>query len=282
LTAIIAKVVKKMTCVGRALTTGLVAYAGLACIASAHAEKDIYDGKVHFLIAPYFWVPKIDSTVTFERNIGGIESIEGEIKPSDYLDNLDFAGFISGEIRKGRWSIYTDYMSFRFSGDNPIARSVTFPGGIIQVPVNLEGSFDLGVQVWTFAGGYTAWHDERGSLDVLLGSRLLDVEADMDFAFTVPISPTPFAGSASGDRAKWDTIAGVRGQLRLGKSRWAIPYHADAGGGSDNWTYNALIGVGYEFRWGQIVLAYRRMGYEFKGRTDLTVHGPGLGAVFRF
>jgi hypothetical protein len=85
------------------------------------------------------------------------------------------------------------------------------------------------------------------------------------------------------DEDYWDGIVGARGQIRLGNTPWFMPFCADIGTGSSDLTWQALLGVGYRFDWGEATFAWRAMGYELDGdNVDLTFNGPGLGVGFRW
>ena len=46
-----------------------------------------------------------------------------------------------------------------------------------------------------------------------------------------------------------------------------------------------MAGIGYSFKWGEALLAYRHLYYEQKeGKLlqDVSFSGPALGAAFRF
>ncbi len=71
--------------------------------------------------------------------------------------------------------------------------------------------------------------------------------------------------------------------MRLGDGDWFIPYHADIGTGSSNWTWQALLGVGYGFDWGDVSLSIRSLSYDFNDKdADLRMTGPTLGASFHW
>ena len=77
---------------------------------------------------------------------------------------------------------------------------------------------------------------------------------------------------------------GVRGRVNL-DDHWYLPYYADIGTGDSDSTWQALAGVGYTFKWGDVLLAYRYLDYNFKSDfllKDATMKGPALGARFRF
>jgi hypothetical protein len=83
---------------------------------------------------------------------------------------------------------------------------------------------------------------------------------------------------------KWDAIAGVKGEVRFGESKWFMPYYADIGAGSSNSTWQAMLGVGYRFAWGDVVFVVRSLSYNFNdsSQLDLRMTGPALGASFKF
>jgi len=51
---------------------------------------------------------------------------------------------------------------------------------------------------------------------------------------------------------EWDGILGVTGQVWLGDGRWYMPYYMDVDTGSSNRTWQALLGLGYAFDWGDV------------------------------
>jgi hypothetical protein len=84
----------------------------------------------------------------------------------------------------------------------------------------------------------------------------------------------------------WDAIVGVKGRYNFGDGRrWFVPYYFDVGTGQSDSTWQALIGIGYVFDWGEVFAAYRHLNYKFdaeEGLKDLSLAGPGIGASFRF
>jgi hypothetical protein len=93
------------------------------------------------------------------------------------------------------------------------------------------------------------------------------------------------SGSISQREDLWDLIVGLRGRARLGGGSWYLPYYLDVGGGSSALTAQALLGVGYAFKWGEIVGSYRYVFYDMKDDgllQDVRFAGPAIGATFRF
>jgi len=77
----------------------------------------------------------------------------------------------------------------------------------------------------------------------------------------------------------------VEGRVKLGDGGWFVPYYLDAGTGGSKATWQAQTGIGYAFRWGDLVLGYRYLAWEQdddKTIKDLKLYGFGLGGVFHF
>ena len=67
-----------------------------------------------------------------------------------------------------------------------------------------------------------------------------------------------------------DGLIGVKGALRLSRDgKWFLPYEADVADGNKNWQYNAFVGAGYHFHWGDITLGVRNLTYQLSDRPNL-------------
>jgi hypothetical protein len=242
----------------------------------------MFDGKWHFALTPYLWLPAINGTVTYQNPAGAGGSLSAQADPSSYLESLDFAAMFTGEARKGDGLIFTDYMYLHFGGHEATVKSVTGPGGNVEIPINEGGSWSMVTNVWTLAGGYAVVHKPEGFLDLFGGARLLNFSSSVNWDFSAPIGSLSRAGGVSQTDNLWAAIVGLKGQVRLGESQWFVPYYADIGGASSNWTWQAALGVGYHFGWGDAVLQLRSLSYNFNDQLDLRMTGPLLGATFKF
>jgi hypothetical protein len=124
------------------------------------------------------------------------------------------------------------------------------------------------------------------TLDLLGGFRYVGIKASLDWNFSTPIPFLPGgSGSVSQNVDLWDGIIGARGRLNFGETKWYAPYYIDVGTGSSQFTWQGLVGIGYAFRWGDVLLAYRSLSIE-QGDNKLIQHirfsGPALGATFHF
>jgi hypothetical protein len=238
-----------------------------------------------FEITPYLWLPGVSGTLQFGTPPGAGGSPEVKVGADQYLQNLDFALMLAGEARKGPWAVLTDVIYLDFSGETATVRTVTGPGGTAQTPVNANTQTGLKGLVWELALGYRVLHGGATTLEVLGGFRYLGLEATVDWQLAGALGLFPQAGSFSQKEELWDLIIGVRGKSSLQGSRWFVPYYLDIGSGSSVLTWQAAVGIGYAFRWGDALLAYRHLSYEQpegKLLQDLAFSGPALGVTFRF
>ena len=142
------------------------------------------------------------------------------------------------------------------------------------------------VFIGTLGGGYNLVDSDRGYLISLWG-RYFKVEVDQKVKLNRtggPLPPTSRTLRVSDTAYNWDGIVGARGQFNI-NDRWYLPYYADVGTGQSDLTWQAMTGIGYRFKWGDVLLVYRYLDYEFDSDyllEDLTISGPALGARFKF
>ena len=74
-------------------------------------------------------------------------------------------------------------------------------------------------------------------------------------------------GSAETGADLWDGVVGVRGRVTLANSAWFVPLYLDAGTGTSKFTWQGLLGVGYAFGWGDLLLVYRQLAFDEGGRA---------------
>jgi hypothetical protein len=240
-----------------------------------------------FSITPYLWLPTIDGTLKYNIPPGAGGSPSFEVGPNDY----QFAMMISGEVRKDRWSVFTDIIYLSFSSVTTGFKSVDFGGSFVSSSANVSGDTSVRGAIWTLGAGYAVLPDRPVTLDVFGGFRYAGLEASTDWQLTVDINGPgagqtfPRAGSTSQRMDLWDGIVGIRGHVLLGSSNWSIPYYLDAGAGSSIVTWQGLLGVAYSFKWGDVSLAYRYLYYDEgsdKLLQNMSFRGPALGVTFRF
>jgi hypothetical protein len=261
---------------------------GVATGGGSKAPTDAWQ----FSITPYLWLPNINGTLKYNIPPGAGGSPSVEVGPNDYLEALKFAIMISGEVRKDRWSVFTDLIYLDFSNGKSAVKSINFGGSAVSSSVNASTNSSLTGAIWTLAAGYAVLPDRPVALDVFGGFRYAGLKASTDWQLTADvIGPGggglsfPRSGSISERMDLWDAIIGVRGRFWLGGSNWSIPYYLDVGTGSSVLTWQGLLGVAYMFSWGDVTLAYRNLYYDQsddKLIQDMRFSGFALGATFRF
>jgi hypothetical protein len=244
-----------------------------------------------FSITPYLWLPNIDGTLKYSVPPGAGGSPEVQVGPNDYLEALRFAMMISGEVRKDRWSVFTDFIYLDFSSEESAVKSINFGGNLVSSSANVSTSSSFKAGAWTLGGGYAVLPGRPVELDVFGGLRYFGLHASTDWQLTAAVTGPgggqtfPRAGSISEREDLWDGIVGVKGRVWLGRSNWGIPYYLDVGTGSSTLTWQGMIGVAYTFQWIDVTLAYRHLYYDMKGDKliqDMRFSGPALGVTFRF
>jgi len=161
-------------------------------------------------------------------------------------------------------------------------KGVTIPG---CVTANLH--FDVRSTVWTTAGFYSVVNTPAFTLEPLVGACGLFLKQHLDWQFSGDVGPfagSGRAGSGDSDFTNWDGIVGLKGRWTLGeRGAWFVPYYLDVGTGASQLTYQLLAGVGYTFRWGSVVAAWRYLDYHFSSNdAGLSMNGPAIGVSFRW
>ena len=259
--------------------------ASLAAALPAAAQVDPFDGGWHYSVTPYLWLPNVNANLSHNFPRLQTDQLKTEIGPNDYLENLEFGLLVTGEVRKGRWSAFTDLIYLDFGNQDTEVRDITGPRGRELSELGVQAQTDLSTTLWTLAGAYTVIQKPEFNLDVLLGFRYLGLDTDLKWEFVqdsaLPELDLVRAGKVSENKENWDAIIGVKGQILFGNTPWFMPYYLDIGTGDSDWTWQALLGIAYRFDWGNVNLSIRSLSYDFdKDNTDLRFTGPALGVSF--
>ena len=267
-----------------------------AALAAAPAAAQSGD-EWRFTVAPYLWLPTIDTTLKF-RTPNGNPEVNIKADPDDYLSDLDMALLLAFEARKGKWLVATDVTYMKLSTDGGAVRAVDFtgPGGRIPVSAGLDAGTETEIESHDLDAG--------GRLQPRAGPHVVARCLSAGRATSSWRGPStggspracpdlggggatfPASGSATQKGDNWDVIVGVKGRAKLGEGNWFVPFILDAGTGDSKYTLQAQTGIGYAFRWGDLVLAYRYLGWKRDDDTkpiqELELYGFGLGGIFRF
>jgi len=271
---------------------------GLGALASARvsaqdviavADGNKWDGQWHFDATVYGWVPFLYTTVNVpEIAGGGTQTIETQ--PSQYLKYVKMGALLDGAIQKGDWGLWTDFVFLNLGTTVTHTRMIGLPGGL-DPGLAVDRQIDAAVRaaIWTIAPTYTVVHNDVGNLDVMVGLRYSSFRLSLayDFSLVSPPVPNVLGGGFWPTRDSTDGLIGVKGKLNLSSDgKWFMPYLVDFGDGNKNWQWEAFLGAGYHFHWGEITLGVRNLTYRATDNqvvfNKLRFTGPILGATFHF
>jgi hypothetical protein len=269
----------------------LAAMTAMIFAAPAQAQSVAPADQWKFSITPYLWLPNINGQLKYNIPQVGGGSPEVETGPNEYLQNLQALILLSGDVRKGRWSMFTDLIYLSFADEDSKVKAVDFGGSLVSSSVNLATSTSFRGMAWTLGAGYAVQTGQPVKLDVFGGLRYFGLKASTDWQLTLDVNAPgggqtfPRTGGISERMDLWDVIIGVRGRVPLGSSDWSIPYYLDIGAGSSSPTCQVMLGIAYSFKWGEVTLAYRDLYYDQgndKLLQNIRFSGPALGGTFRF
>lgn len=241
----------------------------------------------------YGWFPSITGSVTFKNAPTGplaaaaraqIASQVGDISvsPDDILDALNSVFMGTLEVRKGPWGAFTDVIYMDVGADKNKDMRTLFANAPART-ANVD--FGLSATIWTLAGEYRFYDSPLVSANALLGARYASIDNSLAITVASPLPGQLPTARLDANPSVWDGIIGVKGEFKPA-GNWFIPYYLDVGTGESKLTWQALLGAGYRFHWGDIVLAYRYMDYQIDNSSeadlDLAFGGVALGVTFRF
>jgi hypothetical protein len=260
---------------------------GLVVPLSAGASQGSPDDW-QFAATLYGWFPSINGSVTYKNApVGRLAGVSGgsadiSVGTDQLLDALNSVFMGALEVRRGPWGAFTDVIYMDLNADKNKDLRTAIPGASA-----LTANLDLGLSatVWTLAGQYQVVDNPTASANVLLGARYVEMDLGLDIAVSAPVVGQVPVANVSANPSVWDGIIGVKGEFKPG-GNWFVPYYADVGTGGSKLTWQALLGAGYRFNWGDLVLAYRYLDYQFdnndKADVNLAFGGVALGVTFRF
>ena len=255
--------------------------AAAAPIAVSVAREDAWE----FTGVIYGWYADIGGETAFPNG----HSSDITVDASDLYSNLKFGVLGSFEARKGVWGMFSDLIYMNVGQFNSQFHDLSIGG--IGLPANVSSSTNSSMKslVWTLAGSYRVMSQPGATVDTFVGARLFDTELSVDWTLNGNIGRYPIperAGTLSTRSDYVDGIVGLKGRLALGEDRkWFLPYYADVGTGESQLTWQAMAGLGYAYRWGEVVATWRYMDYQFKSDSPVrsqNFKGPLLGVAFHW
>jgi hypothetical protein len=247
--------------------------AGFFFVKPVAAEEPVSDDW-QFSISPYMWALSLDGDVTIKGNTG-----DADIDFDTIWDNLNFAGMIQAEARKGRLGFFINPLVAQLENDETAVDLE-----IDMAIVSFGGFYRFGPwNLYSIAGSY----GPQLVTDIYAGGRYTYLEVNLK------IDVLGFEDDGNED---WiDPIIGIRTLWDLSR-KWALSIGGDIGGfgvGSNfSWMATGLVGYGFSF-FGQdnakVFAGYRALYQDYsdgsgadKFKWDVTLHGPIVGFNINF
>jgi hypothetical protein len=269
---------------GRATSVALWSLGVAALAPSSLLAQEVSD-EWRFAATIYGWLPDIG---------GNAELPSGDGRPigvdiGTILDHLKMTAQGSFEFHKGNWGAFTDIVYLDVGETKSQTRGLELGGQPLPGSIDAAVEFDLKTVISTFAASYRGLDNPGITVDWLAGARLASFKQEIDWEFTGTfgsMTPPPLTGSRRSKVEQWDMIVGMKGRLAYGaEHEWVVPFYFDLGTGDSDLTWQAMLGFGYSFGWGDLCVAWRYMDYDLDSGgaiTDLNFNGPALGATFRW
>ena len=231
--------------------------------------------------------------------IKGIEA-KVDMSFSDILSDLELAGMMHMEAKKGKWGFFLDptYMKLKTSGEG----TRSFRGPLGQQTVDAFVDADISMEQWAvdFGGFYEFAKipvgqdkDKMMYLDILAGGRYWYLSGDIDVGLVLDANGNQVARSISqsGSRQWIDPFVGLRTRFQLTKDLMMV-FRGDVGGFSigSKFAWNVSGYLGYSVsEMVSLWAGYRALGVNYQNGSgndkfvyDVTIQGPAIGVGFRF
>jgi hypothetical protein len=265
-----------------ALALGLV---GALAAAPAGAEELVPD-HWQFQLTPYLWAVAIDGDVTVKGQKSDVD-----MSFRDILKDLNFALFVSGEARKGRFGLLVDGVYSALESDED-GENVKVDATLDLAYLSAAASYRLGPFDLDAARGAAG---PRLVVDPYLGGRYTYGNVDLKLKTRDPLAAA--SRKVGGDQTWLDPIVGVRTLWQLTPD-WTVTVLGDVGGfglsGDEDFAWQAAGLIGYRFGLfaeddARVLAGYRALHQNYRdgdGRDefewDMTLHGPVLGLALTF
>lgn len=275
------------TCVKRRAAT--VSFALCSLVVAGLAPSCVIAQEIsdewRFAATIYGWFPDIGGTT--QLAIGAGSTIDVDI--NTLLDNLKMTGQGSFEIQKGHWGAFTDLVYLDVGDSGSRTRGLEIGGQPLPGSIQAHADFDLKSVIWTLGGSYRTVASPTATVDWLAGARVTSIKQNLSWEFTGTfgaIAPPPLTGSREAKVDQWDAIVGMKGRFGFGADHnWVMPFYFDVGAGDSDLTWQAMLGFGYEFGWGDLGVAWRYLDYDLQSNgpiQELNFNGPAVGVSFRW
>jgi hypothetical protein len=231
----------------------------------------------------YGWFPSFGGESNFPTSGNSINVDSDKI-----IDSLKFVFMGTLDVHNGRWGAFTDLVYMDVGGGKSNTRDFAIGGSGVPAGISADVNLDLKAWVWTLAGEYRVVSSPAMTMDLLAGARMLDVTQTLNYTLYGNVGGVNIPGRGRDletSETNWDAIIGLKGRYAFGQNReWFVPYYLDVGTGESDLTWQGAVGLGYAFKWGEVLAMYRYLDYNLDGKVikDLNASGPLVGVTFRF
>ena len=251
------------------LCLGLIATPVFAAESSAPIAIPQVSDAVRYTLTPYFWLVNIGGDINYKD----YTLVDQKITTSQLLSSFQYGGMLEAEAHKGNWGVAA----------NLLYASVQHGSSRIRDNVDLGATTTAQLGIYNLAATYTIFNSKQAYVDALVGARILSLDAKIDTDTLRNTSGTTFKTNAT----ITNPIVGLKGRYRIGESDYFVPFYADVGGGVDGTqiTTQGIIGIGKSFDWGDAMLVFNDIYYQFKNNettTNLNFYGAAVGVTFKF
>jgi hypothetical protein len=266
----------------------ILAVAASALVPASAAAQSVRTepGPWRYAATLYAYLPKVDGLLGVPM---GSSSPSFNVDASSLVDDLQFTVMGSFDAHNGRWGVFTDLLYLDVSGSESKTRNFTIGNAGLPSTATADASLDLKGVVWTLAGEYRLVSGPEWTLDVLAGARLFDVKPTLGWSLYGDLGPVSVPGRSGSNEQRasnWDAIIGLKGGYRFGANReWLVPMYLDVGTGESDLTWQGAVGLGYSFKWGELVAMWRYLDYDLpsgESISEMSFNGPMIGATFRW
>jgi opacity protein-like surface antigen len=247
----------------------------LLSASSTFAQEDSWE----FALMPYAWLAGIDGDIEI-RNA----SYSFDVDFKDIFEALNFGLMARFEAHKGKWGFFLDPMYMSLEGEDITTRlsNVYVVPSTKIVMADVGASYQLGES-----------EDQAVTFEIMGGLRYLYFKGELDYSIHVlslsaeksPDTSTHAAEPIIGGRIKW-----------AANDKWTFILRGDIGGDfglADRFSlfnWNLVAGIDYKLNENtSLNVGYRILDIDFEfgegataSQLDARLHGPGIGATFRF
>jgi len=190
-----------------------------------------------FAVSPYLWAAGLEGET---GTLPGLPPADVDESFSDILDDLEFAGMVTGAAKKGRYG---------FSGDLQYVETTAKDNSL--APLFRREEVTSKSLIVSAMGDYFVAEDGRSNLILSAGARVWSVETNLKLSSGVLAGRT-----IKGDDTWVDPVVGARGSLELGSAAFLV-----------GWGFIGGFGIGSEI----MADLFGGVGYRFSETTSATV-----------